>query len=57
MAGRAQRGQASNVLSAMARADAFAVVPVGVAEVAAGEPVELEMIRWPERRTMREALS
>jgi len=39
--------QASNVLSATARADAFAVVPRGVAGVAAGDTVTLEMFRWP----------
>ncbi len=39
-------GQASNVLSATARADAFAVVPRGVASMTAGESVELEMFRW-----------
>jgi molybdopterin molybdotransferase len=39
-------GQASNVLSATARADAFAVVPRGVAALAAGDTVTLEMFRW-----------
>lgn len=39
-------GQASNVLSATARADAFAVVPRGVASMSAGEAVELQMFRW-----------
>ncbi len=39
-------GQASNVLSATARADAFAVVPRGVAALSAGDPVTLEMFRW-----------
>jgi molybdenum cofactor synthesis domain-containing protein len=39
-------GQASNVLSATARADAFAVVPRGVASMAAGDDIELEMFRW-----------
>jgi molybdopterin molybdotransferase len=47
-------GQASNVLSAVAAGDAFAVVEQGVAEVAAGEPVTLEMFRWPEERTLEE---
>ena len=41
-------GQSSNVLSALAAADAFAVVPVGVGSVSAGESVTLEMFRWPE---------
>lgn len=39
-------GQASNVLSATARADAFAVVPRGVASLSEGDTVTLEMIRW-----------
>ena len=38
--------QASNVLSATARADAFAVVPRGVAALSAGDTVTLEMFRW-----------
>jgi len=48
--------QDSHVLSALARADAFAVVPAGVGDLAAGAEVELEMFRWPETRTMEEAL-
>ena len=47
-------GQASNVLSAVVAGDAFAVVPEGVGEVKAGEPVMLEMFRWPEERTFDE---
>ena len=47
-------GQSSNVLSAVVAGDAFAVVPEGVGEVAAGEPVMLEMFRWPEERTFDE---
>ncbi len=39
-------GQASNVLSATARADAFAVIPRGVAAMSAGDTVTLEMFRW-----------
>ena len=39
-------GQASNVLSATARADAFAVVPRGVAGLSVGDSVTLEMFRW-----------
>jgi molybdopterin molybdotransferase len=39
-------GQASNVLSATARADAFAVIPLGVSDMSAGDTVELEMFRW-----------
>ncbi len=49
-------GQSSNVLSAMAAADAFAVVPVGVAGLEAGDQVELEMFRLPAVRTREEAL-
>ncbi len=49
-------GQSSNVLSALARADAFAVVPVGTGGLAAGENVELEMFHWPETRTAEEVL-
>ncbi|HEX5695240.1 MAG TPA: gephyrin-like molybdotransferase Glp [Acidimicrobiia bacterium] len=43
-------GQSSNVLSAAAAADAFAVVPEGVATVKRGEPVTIEMFKWPETR-------
>jgi molybdopterin molybdotransferase len=49
-------GQGSHVLSALARADAFAVVPAGVGDLAAGAEVELEMFRWPETRNREEAL-
>jgi molybdopterin molybdotransferase len=49
-------GQGSNVLSALASADAFAVVPVGMGDVVAGEAVEVEWFRAPEARTMEEAL-
>ena len=38
--------QSSNVLSATARADAFAIVPRGVATMATGDSVTLEMFRW-----------
>ena len=47
-------GQGSNVLSALAAADAFAVIPVGVGKVSAGDDVILEMFRWPEARTADE---
>jgi len=49
-------GQASNVLTALAAADGFAVIPVGVAEVAPGDPVEVEWFGAVERRTRKEAL-
>jgi molybdopterin molybdotransferase len=43
-------GQSSNVLSAAAAADAFAVVPRGVATIEKGDPVTIEMFKWPESR-------
>ena len=43
-------GQGSNVLSALASAEAFAVVPVGVGSLSAGDPVTLEMFTWDESR-------
>jgi molybdopterin molybdotransferase len=45
-------GQSSNVLSALADAQAFAVIPVGTGTVAAGERVTLEMFTWDETRTL-----
>jgi len=53
---RSSGGQSSNVLSALAFADALAVVPVGVGRVEPGSTVDLEMIHWPETRTREEAL-
>ena len=50
-------GQASNVLSALAAADAFAVVPDGRGTVLEGEPVELEMFRSEEQRSAEEVWS
>jgi len=44
-------GQSSNVLSAMAMADGFALIPVGVGDLATGDSVALEMFSWPEGRT------
>lgn len=49
-------GQSSNVLSALAFADALAVIPVGIGRVDPGGTVELEMIHWPEARSRKEAL-
>ncbi len=46
--------QASNVLSALAIGNAFAVVPLGQAEVVDGGVVELEMFRWPSIRSFEE---
>lgn len=43
-------GQSSNVLSAAARADAFAVIPVGTEVVETGDPVILELFRALETR-------
>ncbi len=43
-------GQGSNILSGLANADAFAVVPVGVGSLSAGDPVALEMFTWDENR-------
>lgn len=43
-------GQDSNVLSALAQAEAFAVVPVGTGSLSAGDPVTLEMFTWDENR-------
>lgn len=53
---RRSGGQSSNMLSALARADALAVVPVGVGDVARGDDLALEMFRWPEQRTREEVL-
>jgi molybdenum cofactor synthesis domain-containing protein len=49
-------GQSSNVLSALALADALAVIPVGVGSLEAGATVELEMFSWPETRTRKDVL-
>ncbi|MEA3501910.1 MAG: gephyrin-like molybdotransferase Glp [Actinomycetota bacterium] len=49
-------GQSSNVLSALAFADALAVVPAGTGRLDPGSTVELEMIHWPEARSRKEAL-
>jgi molybdenum cofactor synthesis domain-containing protein len=47
-------GQSSNVLSAVAAGDAFAVVEEGTGDINAGSTVMLEMHRWPEERTIDE---
>jgi molybdopterin molybdotransferase len=41
-------GQLSNMLSALAYGNAFAVIPVGTGTVEAGGEIELEMFTWPE---------
>lgn len=51
---RPSGGQSSNVLSAVANGDAFAVVREGIDRIEAGGPVTLEMYRWPEERTIDE---
>ncbi|MGH8948320.1 MAG: molybdopterin-binding protein, partial [Acidimicrobiia bacterium] len=43
-------GQASNVLSAAAAADGFALVPRGTAVVEQGDAVTVEMFKWSESR-------
>ncbi|MEA2009754.1 MAG: molybdopterin molybdenumtransferase MoeA, partial [Actinomycetota bacterium] len=53
---RKSGGQSSNVLSALAFADALAVVPVGIGRVEPGGTVELEMIHRSEARSRREVL-
>lgn len=49
-------GQSSNVLSAAAAADAFAVIPVGTGRVEEGENVVLEWFRDPAARSVEEVL-
>jgi molybdopterin molybdotransferase len=46
--------QGSNILTALAAADALAVIPVGTSQVARGTLVELEMLRMPESKTAAE---
>ena len=53
---RSSGGQSSNVLSALARADALAVIPVGTARVEIGDPVTIELFRSPETRAASEVL-
>lgn len=48
-------GQLSNMLSALAYGNAFAVSPVGTARIEAGDEIDLEMFTWPETRTKDEA--
>jgi molybdopterin molybdotransferase len=43
-------GQASNVLSAVAAADSFAVIPAGTSVVEAGDSVVIEKFKSPETR-------
>ena len=53
---RRSGGQGSNIISTLADADAFAVVPVGTGTLAEGDTVEIELFRAPEARTREEAL-
>ncbi len=46
--------QESNVLSSLAAAQAFAVVPVGTGTLSAGDDVTLEMFTWDENRGLDE---
>ncbi len=48
--------QSSNVLTALARGNCFAVVPRGQDDVEPGGHVELEMFNWPEDRTAAEVI-
>ena len=48
--------QMSNVLSSLARATAFAVVPAGTGSVAVGERVMIELFRSPEARPASDVL-
>jgi molybdopterin molybdotransferase len=54
MRARLSGGQGSNILTALAAADAFAAIPVGTASVAAGSLVDVEMMHLPEARTAAE---
>jgi len=47
-------GQGSHMHSSLAGAEAFAVVPVGVGSLSAGDDVTLEMFTWPEGRRIRD---
>lgn len=46
--------QGSNILTALAAADGFAVIPVGTSSLPAGSLVQLEMMRMPASRTAEE---
>jgi molybdopterin molybdotransferase len=46
--------QGSAMLSSLANADAFAVIPAGTGSLSAGDDVTLEMFRWPEGRSIDE---
>lgn len=48
-------GQGSHMLAALAAADAFALIPVGVDEVKAGSGIDVELFRNPETRRWMDA--
>lgn len=54
MRARLSGGQGSNILTALAAADAFAAIPVGIADLPAGTMVDVEMMHMPEARTAAE---
>jgi len=56
MRARLSGGQGSNILTALAAADALAVIPAGTGEVPAGTLVEVEMMQLPETRTAAEVI-
>lgn len=47
--------QGSHVLSALAAADGFAIIPTGIAEIKAGAGVDVELFRNPETRRWMDA--
>ena len=53
---RSSGAQMSNVLSSLARAAAFAVIPVGMGNVEVGDPVTIELFRSPETRSISDVL-
>ncbi len=53
---RSSGAQMSNVLSSMARADAFAVIPVGTGYVEVGDPVTIELFHALETRSVQDVL-
>lgn len=44
-------GQGSHMLNALANADAFGLVPVGIGEIKAGQGLDVELFRHPETRS------
>jgi molybdopterin molybdotransferase len=54
MRARLSGGQGSNILTALAAANALAVIPAGTSEVEAGELVDVELMQLPESRTAAE---